>query len=485
MSHKKIKEHVIYLLVIIMCTILLYMFKLTHYSFSIDTECLINNSKDLLRSWYGIGRYGLCLFKTFFHTIPINIEMTNFFATIFLAISSYLWIIYFELVLKNKLKPISKMIGMLLIVSSPIVMEQMGFVLQSLEIMVGFCLSAIGSIIYIKYLENKKISFLTTSIILILITFTFYQAFMFLFVSSVIIYLICDNKEDKIDSRIIISNIMHSILFFIVVFILYFSLDKYILITLNIEKTSYLSNQFLWGTTSTGIVLQNILKNLIKLYSGYFNCYHPFFTVFSFVLIYDYALKEKIDYWKLFLSISLFIVPSILLLVTGSNAVGRAQFSIIITLSFYAVYILENINKKIISNLTIIIVIFQSIITIYLQVSAQNVYDLDKKLAIEITNTLKYKNLEDKKIAIIGSYNPNDMLKGEVLGHSFFEWDNFDGKTSNGRINGFFNSIGFDNQFVFDEQLPYYYEVVKDKPTYFDNKTVYIENDAVIIKLDY
>ena len=75
------------------------------------------------------------------------------------------------------------------------------------------------------------------------------------------------------------------------------------------------------------------------------------------------------------------------------------------------------------------------------------------------------------------------MLKGEVLGHSFFEWDNFDGQTSNGRVQGFFRCLGLDNQFVENDQLPHCYNLVKDKEIYLKNKKVYINDDIVIIKL--
>ena len=133
--------------------------------------------------------------------------------------------------------------------------------------------------------------------------------------------------------------------------------------------------------------------------------------------------------------------------------------------------------------ISIIIILFQSVVTIYLQVSAQNVYNLDKKLAYDIVETLQENHLEDRKIAIIGCYNPNKMLKGEVLGHSFFEWDNFDGQTSNGRVQGFFRCLGLDNQFVENDQLPHCYNLVKDKEIYLKNKKVYINDDIVIIKL--
>ena len=164
-------------------------------------------------------------------------------------------------------------------------MEQMGFVLQSIEIMVGFSLSAIGSILFVDYFEKKHKSSLVISIILIFITFSFYQAFVFLFISAVIMYLICKNKDQQGETQNIINDVIRSIFIFIIMFALYFILDKYVLSILDLDKTSYLTNQFLWGTESINVILKSTFKNLIKVYSGYYNCYHPFFTILSFVFI--------------------------------------------------------------------------------------------------------------------------------------------------------------------------------------------------------
>ena len=133
---------------------------------------------------------------------------------------------------------------MLLIISSPIMMEQMGFVLQSIEIMVGFSLSAIGSILFVDYFEKKHKSSLVVSIILIFITFSFYQAFVFLFISAVIMYLICKNKDQQVETQNIINDVIISIFIFIIMFAVYFILDKYVLSILDLDKTSYLTNQF-------------------------------------------------------------------------------------------------------------------------------------------------------------------------------------------------------------------------------------------------
>ena len=98
------KKNIRCLLIVVLFTFFLYIFKLIHYSFSIDTETLISDSNGLFNGWYSMGRYGLCIFKNIFHTLPINITLTNVIATFFLAICSFLWVLYFEIIIKKKIK---------------------------------------------------------------------------------------------------------------------------------------------------------------------------------------------------------------------------------------------------------------------------------------------------------------------------------------------------------------------------------------------
>ena len=272
--------------------------------------------------------------------------------------------LYFEIIIKKKLKIVSKLIGILLIISSPIMMEQMGFVLQSIEIMVGFSLSAIGSILFVDYFEKKHKSSLVISIILIFITFSFYQAFVFLFISAVIMYLICKNKDQQGETQNIINDVIRSIFIFIIMFALYFILDKYVLSILDLDKTSYLTNQFLWGTESINVILKSTFKNLIKVYSGYYNCYHPFFTILSFVFIYDYSLKDKKDY------VSYIPIEQIdTLICFGEISINKRTLSllnkhniVILFFNFYGQYIGRFTPKQYLDGKILINQIFQTLV---------------------------------------------------------------------------------------------------------------------------
>ncbi|WBS98134.1 glucosyltransferase domain-containing protein [Lacticaseibacillus paracasei] len=67
---------------IVLTTLLLYLPKLTNFSYSIDSERMVNNPVEVLNSWIGIGRFGLVFLKRFFlfgiNVNPFFINVTTY-----------------------------------------------------------------------------------------------------------------------------------------------------------------------------------------------------------------------------------------------------------------------------------------------------------------------------------------------------------------------------------------------------------------------
>lgn len=72
---------------IILTTLLLYLPKLTNFSYSIDSERMANSPAEVLNSWIGIGRFGLVFLKRFF---LLGIDLNPFFinATAYLLLAT-------------------------------------------------------------------------------------------------------------------------------------------------------------------------------------------------------------------------------------------------------------------------------------------------------------------------------------------------------------------------------------------------------------
>lgn len=148
-----------------------------NYSFSIDTEVMINNPVSQINSWSISGRWSLGFTKYLLHLIPINISLTNCISVILLIINAVLWTYYFQSISSIK-NDKCNIVFMLAIVSSPILCEQIGFTLQALEIMLGFIVMAIAMTLLNKWIYSTKIQYLVISIILV--TYSFGHLFFFM-----------------------------------------------------------------------------------------------------------------------------------------------------------------------------------------------------------------------------------------------------------------------------------------------------------------
>ena len=483
-----IKKNKQSLFIVVFVTLFIYIVRITQYSFSIDTEIMINDPNGLLKSWFAIGRYGLCFFKLLFNTTNINVICTSIVAVIFLISNSVLWLFLLEKTMKIEFKnTIIKILTMLLITSSPVLCEQIGFTLQAVEIMIGLNIMAIANIASIKWVEQNKLIYLLCSIILLLITFSFYQAFVFLYMTSVVFYLIVKSNSYIENYKSFFIDLAKYVLVFIISFALYMVINNYVLSFLDIQKGTYLTNQIKWGNETFIINVKNIGISVLKTIIGYENVWHPFYFILFLIFFYTYCFNSlnnrKILILKLFLSLCLFIIPFSLIILTASQTAGRAQFSIVYSIAFLSLWIGNNyVNNKKITILLTILVILQCSTTFILNYSAYVCFSKEQALVEDISKKIIENDYENKTIAIVGEYNPNSYFKGETLGHSFFEWDYFGGLVTNARIQGFVHALGYDYKFV-DNELAELTELVKNEKTWFDEKKLYLINDIVVIKL--
>ena len=483
-----IKKNKFSIFIVTIITLLIYIIRVTQYSFSIDTEIMINNPYSLLDSWYGIGRYGLCFFKLLFHTCKINIIYTSIFAVVFLITNSIIWLYLFENIMKIEFRNTKmKIFTMLLITSSPVLCEQIGFTLQAVEIMIGLNIMAIANICSIKWVEQKKIIYMCVSIILLLITFSFYQAFIFLYMTFVLFYMIVKLKSYSEDYKNLIIDFMKYILIFIISFALYLLMNNCVLAILDIEKGTYLTNQIKWGSETFLTNVKNIGVSIFKTIIGYENVWHPFYFILFLIFLFLYCFQEKVNrktlFLKLLLALCFFFIPFSLIILTASQTAGRAQFSIVYSIVFLSIFIANScVNYKKITILLTVLVILQCSTTFMLNYSAYVCFSQEKELVEDISKKIVDNHYEDKTIAIVGEYNPNPYFKGETLGHSFFEWDYFGGLVTNSRIQGFVHALGYDYKFV-DSELAEITELVKNEDTWFDDEKLYLINDIVVIKL--
>lgn len=493
---KQIREFLKFNRYNIFCTIIvalvIYFVKLTQYSISIDTEVMIVSPESLLNSWYGLGRFGLCFIKELFHLVPITIKLANVMAFILLLLSSIVWLFNFSrLLTTGQPNKRANLFFLLLIISSPILAEQMGFTLQNFEIMLAFFLEGIAVIFINLWIERRSICYGVLGMLLLVISFACYQAFIILYIMTCIMsyFIVIEQNSERNLKEECVRGIKY-IIILIIAFFLYEVINIYVNNIMDIPENTYLKNQIMWGTEPVVQTIFNISKNIAKSILGIKTIYHPFVILFAIVFIKTFINEHKFnknDFLNYIALIGLLICPYIITILTGSDTAGRAQFGLVYLLAFMVWYIVTLVidyrKLKIISIIAMLTIFIQSSITGVLLYSARNCYVEEVKMAEQINDSVIKKDFKGKRLAFIGAYNPNKILKGETLGRSFFEWDESVVGGCNYRVNTFLRTLGYEYEVPAIDEISALEKKVSELPTWKENQSVYIIDGIAVVKL--
>ena len=475
------------LLIVLLVGLLIYSIRMIFYSISIDTEVLINNPEQLLNSWMSIGRFGLVGIKKLFNLVPININLTNIFTFIIFYISIVIWMMNVEKFQKVKNK-YSTLVFALVLIASPIFAEQFGFTLQSLEMSIAFLLLAIGINFQEKYLNTNKIWYVLITILLLVISFMCYQAFIFLYI-TICAFDYFVKYKGKIDYKLILKYI----LIYIISLVIYYGLTQILTNVLNIEKTPYLLNQIDWAKGSFfGVLLKTIVVNIVTT-NIFMGIVFDIILIITFVIITKYLLSVyKIKQNKMFylVYIFLFISPFLSGIIKGSVEMYRAKFSLAFFIAFMLYYLVNNfgnIKNKKFSSIIKYFVIFTIIVQILISFSLFFIDYQRYKDDVETGNKINeiIQKMDKQKIVVFVGKKEYKKFKvtGETLGHSFFEWDANEAYGVNFRVNGFLKTINIDYNIPSLEDIQKVKDELVDMPIWPEEGSIIEREKCIIVNL--
>lgn len=485
---KFLKENKWNIVIVTILTLIIYIYRLYNNGFSVDTEVMINDSQGQMMSWMITGRWSLYLTKFVFHLIPINITLTNILAVMFLILNAIIWTYYLERISSiNDYK--YNWVFMSAFVSSPILCEQIGFTLQAFEIIFGLFMMALGMFLLEAWMNNQKNFFqLIGAIIIVTYCFGLYQSFIFLFIFICILSFVLKYELiQDIDLKKASIDILKYIGVFLVTFILFEVVSKLVLRYLGVDSGTYLFDQVLWGKESFVFIIKNIILNIVRLIIGKNALYHIFLLAFMIIFCITYCfdrtynLKTKI--FKIVLVFLLYVAPFVLNIVLGGEAAVRTLFSLCFLNVFLIWYVMIKNKSKLLKIIVIISIMMPAGATFLLNRSVANCYHEEVKMANQITEMIEEKNYQEKKVIFIGKYNPNSMIKGEMLGISFFEWDYPSSYQCNGRIFGFLDAINIHYKRASIDDLNRVIPKTVKLKSWQEKKQIYLIDDIVVIKL--
>lgn len=434
---------------------LIYFVRIKNPTVSIDTENFINNQADIIYSWYSIGRFSLGLYINFFKLSSLNMYFNNIVSLLLYFIAV---IILVNDLNKDKYNYKKIIVMILMILTSPLLAEQYAFTLQNIEVAFSYLLLVIVMKCLSKVIYNKKYIYLLGSPLLILV-FGTYQSFYMMYITLAIIYYL-NNYDGKLKFNKHLKIILSYVLILIIYGILTMVTGNIINNILGVEKTGYLTSQMNWfngnfikGILYCGYYVVSVLIGLgIDNNLGYL----------ALIIIILISLKKEWKRAKKLYNLSLIMLlfsPFLISVLFGTVTFSRAQFSIPIIMAYlYG----RNLDKKYIMIISMVIILVQSVGTLYLFTIDLERYNNDIELVEYVE---KIDNKDDLPIVFIGKVNYERKLAGEVLGKSFYNWDYKSDRLSNDRIYNFMKVSGFEFYSPTTEQIK---EVVSEQDKYLE-----------------
>lgn len=520
----KRNRYVILLLGIFTC--LIHGDKLFSTNNGIDTEKIIFEGEEIYESWLGIGRQGLVFLKWMLGQRHYNPYFAGMLALLFLAVSTIVFTFLFELVRSERggdtHKPGQRFLTFafgLLLITHPILTEQLYFSLQGAEVTLAFILCGVS----LLFAHRRH---LLLGMLFLLPALGVYQAmaplYLFGIVALVCLHGMCVSGGIRVKEEVLYAARLTA------VFLSSFVLNQMIT-GMFFSKTRYLTNQIQWNREQIWEGILRITSHVRDVFLGngifYFAGFFWLAVGLAMVIIWKLFLrenfprknfpvvpteKEKVSkqnvcvvIWNLLLVLALYASPFYLTIVLGERPVIRGQLALPFVMGFLAYLLGVLLQESEKNRLTAMGKLFLSILVLYTVWQ-----ETDVTCRLYYTDAVRYQedlwlagNLEQDVIKFTGKCDyrgtvvfigkrkaPGNCasLTGDVMGQSLFAWDtdvepvNF---WSSSRIIGFMHCMGTNYRAPTAEQTALALEASRDMPCYPADGSMAWCGDMVVVKL--
>lgn len=498
LSFTKNNKFLIY--VAIFTSIFAYGFSLTHFTLSIDEEVALNRGNQY--NWSSQGRFGLDVLKVIFHFWNTNSITSTFLAVSLFSISSILWVYAFYSITPQKDdKYIPGIIIVLLFLTFPAYSENIGFSMMSFELGIGWILVALAAIIISKWAisPSERRSFFIVGVVLVTFVTSIYQAFLSVFIIGcfiqIFLYILnMEKMKKKLDVKSYFSILMKIAVVSFVSLILYKIID--IIIQFYNPSSGYIENFIMWGKKPPLVIIHDLLTYFSQLVRGEIiygaKALLPSLIICLFLLFYFLVklVTKKHSGNAGILIVSLIgcsLTPFLIYIVSGSTIPVRGNlvwplFTSSMCLFFYL--LIRNFQlHRIILLMVCLVSFYQANAISQLFYSDYQRYEEDVKLANQVGYSIVNLDLGDNPsfpVVYVGRHEQqqrNGIIKQEVLGFSFFEWDG----GNQLRISDFMQSLGYNYLFPTVEQKEKAEQIAASMPMWPHNGSVALKENMIIV----
>lgn len=502
--------------------------KLNSNIIGIDTEDIIRLQGDFYGGWLHTGRQGLVFVKGLLGSLGFNPYFAGMAALVFLWVGVAAFFLLWEREAgEGTWKSVPLLAGAFLWISHPVLTEQLYFSLQSMEICLGFGLTALALYLSRQAAGKKSLWRGAVAALLLVCTFSMYQVFVALYIFGVVTLLLlrygrmlADSAEaegtsggngmsvqsgaEKLSGRRMLLGILPYIGIFMTAFLV-----NTIITAVFFSSSSYLEGQVMWGRIDIKDNLLGIVHHVGKVCTGLkgihfnpvFGLLCLLFVILSvrFVRRFCKGRAGVAAVWLL-LSLALLACPFLMTLVVGAAPAVRSQLVLPAATGFlgYLNIRLASADKGCVFRYAAAAAAFVCAAGVWLQAQTSLRlyytdacrYEQDVALGRElIPEIVKYQGGLDRPLVVVGrrEFAPNNAcLAGEVIGRSFFDYDTLVEPMyywSSRRIIGFLHTLGFDCRHASLEGTAAAVEYSAEMPSWPEEGSVQVYENMVVVKL--
>lgn len=493
--------------------LVVYGIKVFSVSLSHDTEAMIAVPDGIYDSWYTMGRFGLIFLKKVLCTYVFNPYIASFLMVLSMLLNSVLWIYLFDWIggTQSK-KPWMSWIFPSFFFTSMIVTEQSGFLLQAYEVNIALLLVGIALLcLFHVFAGNGKLVWCVPAVFCCVIAFSVYQSLVPLFTAGAALCFLVfydrlvRERRENLTWKTCFGVIGKLVAVFLISFVVYQIVNKIVLFVLDMETTSYISDQIMWGELPAAECIYNISRHIYRAVFGKGLFYNGANLVICLgVLGYAMMRIRKKEPCYVFYVLALFyalISPFLMTVLMGNEPTARTQLLLPFVMGFLLQYLVKKIpdnGKKIVQYinkgmiaLVAFIVMQQSLLSARLNYTQYVQYEEDLRVANKISDRIEQLNLgeiPEEPVVFVGARIPQknpsciDGNQLELIGRSFFEVS-FGTEHGTWVMHNFLVTQGYPYRLPKSKAIQIADEAAKSMPSWPDVGSVDVKDGVIIVKL--
>lgn len=423
----------------------------------IDTEDIIHIGRDFYGGWLNTGRQGLYALKWLSGSLTFHPYMAGLLTLLCFSLAVSAFFLLWDSVLPKGAGTgvIPWAVGGLFWISHPVMTEQFYFTLQSVEICVGIFLTAAALYLISHYREKGNKWLLFAAFLILLLTFSIYQAFVVLFIFGTVSVLLLQGISGlQSGGEISAGKLLKGVIPYLLVFLASFLLNT-LITRLFFSASDYLDGQILWGKFAVTDNFRAIAGHIMKAFTGYESLHYHFSYGLLCLAAAGLTCVSAFRRWKqhrgavvavLFYLAALLFTPFFMTVVCGGAPAIRSQLVLPVMTGFLAYFSVclsgswellshKESQKNVVRKTVLVCVVLicltgiwgQLDTTMSLYYTDQMRYEQDEALGRELIAGIdRVRGNEDIPVAVIGRkpFEGNHAcVTGEIIGKSFFDHD--------------------------------------------------------------